>query len=102
MRLLHVGDELGTQQRYRGHMLGDLSNLGLRSFENVFFIATAPRDPSTWLWWTVVEQQRADPAANPRAPGRPVSVREFVYIDAVTGAATSRCTGATPKAVPCS
>jgi hypothetical protein len=82
-------------------MLGNLNHLGLRGFENEFFVKTAPRGPRSWVWWTVTEQERADPASNPRAAGTPTRVRQYVYVDALTGAVTKRCTGSTPSPISC-
>ena len=50
-------------------------------YEHDFFTATAPR--GRWLWWTEVKRQAG---------------WEFIYVDAVTGAATSRC--AEPRGNP--
>jgi len=99
LRLLYVSNEIATSQRYKPRMPGELANLGVRGFEGPFFVRTAPHD--AWIWWTVTEQDRIDPAANVKGPGKPRRAMEFVYVNAVTGSATSRCKGAGPDAIPC-
>lgn len=54
-----------------------------------FFYKTSPL--GKWIWWTWVEQ----------APPRPYRVHEFIYIDAVTGKATSACQRFSAGLIPC-
>ena len=97
LRLVYVGNELGTSPRYKTH--SPLENLGARGFEAPLFVKTAPR--AAWIWWTVVEQSRSDPAASAKQAGAPRRVSEFIYVNAMTGEATSRCKGAGPTEIPC-
>jgi hypothetical protein len=58
-----------------------------------FFNSTAPRE--RWVWWTIVKHARFL-----SKPGQPVleyldpleGWEQFIYIDAVTGARSTRCT----------
>jgi hypothetical protein len=75
--------------------------LGARPRELDFLVQTVPHGASTWIWWTVMAQERAYPGSNPKGPGRPRRVEEFLYIDAVTAAVTSACKGPSPSAIAC-
>ena len=102
LTLAHFGEELGRDlPRYRGHLASDFSQTLGSVIGGEFLIKTAPHGPETWLWWTVVSQDRPDPAFRPGAPGTAVRVREFLYLDAITGAAISHCQGTRPTPIPC-
>jgi len=54
------------------------------------FATTAPRD--RWTWWTVIRHGRVLRRDPPSAFDPVEAWWEFVFVDAETGAATSRCT----------
>jgi hypothetical protein len=63
--------------------------LGTSMDVDIFFFKTSPL--GKWIWWTVVKQDRP-------LLGR---VHEYIYIDAVTGKATSACQGPRTGLIPC-
>jgi len=62
-----------------------------------FFTSTAPRD--RWEWWTIVEHARfVQKRGHPPGSNDPLEGWEqFIYIDAATGARSTRCT--TPSCI---
>jgi hypothetical protein len=98
-RLIQADVSLGDSSRNHFQWTVLAEAMGMKSGHVThFFSRTAP--PGRWVWWTVVEQGRPYPGADPRQAGTPRRVQEYIYIDAVTGAVTSHCTG--PRGfVPC-
>lgn len=72
--------------------------LGVGAPDALFFARTAPH--SKWIWWTVVEQDRPYPGCVPGL-GACQRVREYIYIDAITGNAASHCRGPSESPIPC-
>jgi hypothetical protein len=99
LRLLQAADALaeGSRNHFQWNALA--TAMGMKSGHVAhFFSRTAPQ--GRWVWWTAVEQDRPYPGADPRRAGTPRRVQEYIYIDAITGAVTSHCTG--PRGfVPC-
>lgn len=93
LNLIQAGAALadGPGNRFQWGLLADA--MGVRRPDMDFFAKTAPL--GKWIWWTVETQDRPYPGSDPRGPGTPQRVREFIYIDALTGSATSHCKGPT-------
>lgn len=65
-----------------------------------FFYGTAPA-AGTWIWWTIMTQNRPYPGSNPKGAGTPRRVQEFLYLNAMTGELTSHCRGILSDPIPC-
>ena len=99
LKLVQVGAAVADSSRNGTQWQSLADALGVRRGDVDFFARTAP--VGKWIWWTVVEQDRPYPGSNPRGPGTPRRVRESIYIDAVSGKATSHCQGPSPSPIPC-
>ena len=91
------GDPLRLNLVQTGTALADYSWASLRTLftsmgtvGDLFFYKTSP--VGKWIWWTVVKQDRY-------RIGYPV--QEYIYIDAVTGKATSACMRSSAGLIPC-
>jgi hypothetical protein len=98
LRLVQAGAALSREREHAQWMsLG--RSLGLGPGDVRFFAATAPA--GRWIWWTAVELDRPDPGTDPRRAGTPARVFQYIYIDALDGAARSHCLGPVSGEVPC-
>jgi hypothetical protein len=102
LKLVQAGSALANSPRRLGqwNLLADA--LGVRRADVLFFARTAPH--GQWIWWTVVEQDRP-PGSVPRLGTRrrvqEYIYQEYIYVDAVTGKATSHRRGPGPNRIPC-
>ncbi len=93
VKLVQTGEAVADNAWASKGRLG--GSLGLGAVDADFFFKTAP--VRTWLWWTVVEQ----PGSDAKAVGIP-RIKEYIYIDAVSGKSTSTCLSpARHGRVPC-
>lgn len=99
LKLVKIGDARSASSRERFKWAGLSSFFGFARPRDDFFARTGPL--GKWIWWTRVEQDRPDPASNPRRAGTPRKVLEYIYIDALTGKAESHCHGADSKPIGC-
>jgi hypothetical protein len=99
LKLVQVGAAVADSSRNMTQWGSLADALGVRRGDVDVFARTAPL--GKWIWWTVVEQDRPYPGSDPRGPGTPRRVREYIYIDAVSGKATSHCQGPSPSPIPC-
>jgi hypothetical protein len=99
LKLVKIGDARSASSRERFRWAGLSSFFGFARPRDDFFARTGPL--GKWIWWTRVEQNRPDPASNPRRAGTPRKVLEYIYIDALTGKAESHCHGADSKPIGC-
>ncbi len=100
VKLVLVGKALSDSSRdqYQWNTLETAMGGGLPGDDVTFLARTAP--PGKWIWWTVVKQDRLDPGCVPGAIGSCQRVQEYIYIDAVTGKATSYCHSPS-RPIPC-
>jgi hypothetical protein len=98
LKLVQVGAAIADSSRTQVQWNVLASAMGVRG-DMGFFARTAPHN--RWVWWTIVEQDRPDPASNPKGVGKPLRVMEYIYIDAITGKAESHCHGARSSPIPC-
>jgi hypothetical protein len=99
LKLVKIGDARSASARERFRWAGLSSFFGFARPRDEFFARTGPL--GKWIWWTRVEQDRPDPASNPKGVGKPRRVMEYIYIDALTGQAESHCHGADAKPISC-
>jgi hypothetical protein len=99
LKLVQIGDARTASSRDQFKWVGMSAAFGFRANQAEFFAKTGPL--GKWIWWTRVEQDRPDPAADRRRAGTPRRVSEYIYIDAVTGKAESHCHGADWKPIAC-
>lgn len=99
LKLVQIGDPRTAGSRREFNWSGLSASFGFRGAQAEFFTRTGPL--GKWIWWTVVEQERADPKASPQRAGTPRRVMEYIYIDALTGKAESHCHGADYKPISC-
>jgi hypothetical protein len=99
LKLVKIGDTRSGASRSQFKWAGLSSFFGFPRPQSDFFARTGPL--GKWIWWTRVEQNRPDPASNPRRAGTPRKVLEYIYIDALTGKAESHCHGADSKPIGC-
>jgi hypothetical protein len=99
IKLVKIGDARSASSREQFKWAGLSSFFGFSRPKDEWFVRTGPL--GKWIWWTMVEQDRRDPASDPRRGGTPRRVLEYIYIDAVTGKAESHCHGADSKPIPC-
>ena len=97
--LVQIGDARSARSRADFRWAGLSAAFGFRRQQAEFFARTGPL--GRWIWWTVIEQDRPDPASDPRRAGTPRRVLEYIYIDAITGKSESHCHGANQQPVPC-
>jgi hypothetical protein len=99
LKLVHAGAALADSSRNQFQWNTLATSLGMKSgLMAQFFARTAPH--GKWVWWTVVEQDRPYPGSDPKRAGTARRMLEYIYIDAITGKATSHCTGPSGP-VPC-
>jgi hypothetical protein len=99
LKLVKIGDARSASARERFRWAGLSSFFGFARPRDEFFARTGPL--GKWIWWTRVEQDRPDPASNPKGVGKPRRVMEYIYIDALTGTAESHCHGADSQPIGC-
>ena len=99
INLVKIGDARSANSRQEFKWAGLSMFFGFARPRDEFFAKTGPL--GKWIWWTRVEQDRPDPASNPRRAGTPRKVLEYIYIDALTGKAESHCHGADSKPIGC-
>jgi hypothetical protein len=99
LKLVKIGDASSAKSRQEFKWAGLSLFFGFARPRDEFFAKTGPL--GKWIWWTRVEQDRPDPASNPRRAGTPRKVLEYIYIDALTGKAESHCHGADSKPIGC-
>jgi hypothetical protein len=99
LKLVQIGDARAAGAREQFQWAGLSAAFGFRINQAEFFAQTGPL--GQWMWWTMVEQDRPDPASSSRRAGTPRRVLEYIYIDAITGEAQSYCHGADSKPIPC-
>jgi hypothetical protein len=99
LNLVRIGEPGAANARADFRWAGLAAAFGFRGAQAEFFARTGPL--GRWVWWTVVEQERADPAADPRRAGTARRVLEYIYIDATTGTTDSHCHGADQRPVRC-
>ncbi len=56
---------------------------------------------NAWVWWTRMERDRPQPGYVPGMPGRPASVQEVIFFNAITGDTSSVCLGVGLTRIPC-
>jgi hypothetical protein len=99
INLVKIGDASSAKSRQEFKWAGLSMFFGFARPRDEFFARTGPL--GKWIWWTRVEQDRPDPASNPRRAGTPRKVLEYIYIDALSGKVESHCHGADSKPIGC-